>query len=80
MAQWGFPTKPHLRVDSFSILSSHRSFRKPDPFPWVSRGFLERFGSLERMRKVALEKGGVSLCGEFKPKVSLFFVGAKTTK
>ena len=24
-------------------------FRKPDPFPWVSGGFLERFGSLERM-------------------------------
>ena len=26
-----------LRVDSFSILSNHRSFRKPDPFLWVSR-------------------------------------------
>ena len=36
------PDSAHLRVDSFSILSNHRSFRTPDPFPWVSRGCLER--------------------------------------
>ena len=26
-----------LRVDSFFVLFKHRSFQKPDPFPWVSR-------------------------------------------
>ena len=32
-----------LRVDSFStILVNHRSVQTPDPFPWVSGGFLER--------------------------------------
>ena len=37
-------------VDSFSILFNHRSFQKPDPFSTrVSGGFVERFGSLERM-------------------------------
>ena len=31
-----------LGVDSDSILFSHRSFQKPDPFCRVSGGFLER--------------------------------------
>ena len=32
-----------------TILLNHRSFQKPAIFPGVSGGFLERFGSLERM-------------------------------
>ena len=36
-----------LKVAFFSILFNLRSFQKPDPFPWVSGGFLERFGSLQ---------------------------------
>ena len=31
-----------LTVDAFSILFNHPSSQKPDPFPWVSVGFLER--------------------------------------
>ena len=47
-------------VDSNSILFNRRSFQKPDPFPtWALDGFLNRFGSLERMEKEGhLEKQG----------------------
>ena len=38
-----------LGVDSLSILFNPRSFPRTGCFPWVSGGFLERFGSLERM-------------------------------
>ena len=38
----GLDSQKVLGVDSFSILSNHRSFRRPDPFSWVSGGFLER--------------------------------------
>ena len=45
-----------LGVDSPFFLFNHRSFKNP-LLPWTLDGFLKRFGSLERMGKVALEWG-----------------------